>query len=303
MKKEILIALCIVCFMPMIFTAQASKRIPNVSQGRLITKILLMQYPFPIPIQITEIKIDNNVIKPGELLNADPDFLRGLRVTVKNLMPVELQGVGVSVRFPYDSDNRPIIPELELIAGNHFQFQDNSIVDFHLAPGESIELTVSDAYYAAFLEDLKNNPTLKLHTLTIVPMMAGIDKNNVWCDGNFIIRDAQNSKHWLKREDAPPKKISEIEYRPKMTKAAHYLTSCYSYSSSETLNCTGTACEVEGGCYQIEHMLRTTETGYGRLQTLRRCYKYMSDPPDPPELCPVGCNKFTTKIDYNVTCP
>ena len=195
-KKLFLIAVAF--FVAGSFFHVRAARKPQEPSTEIVTKFLVQNYPFRVPLEITDIMIKGQHIEPGLPIKMNLDALQHLHITVKNVHDVALIGVGASVRFPYDEDGQPVLPELELMAGNYAHFMDKVLdYDFSIAPGATFELSVSPSFYDAHKQQVQITPQASFSSLIVQPTYATVDINREWIDGRWQTRDPKNSKRWL----------------------------------------------------------------------------------------------------------
>ena len=277
----------------------------------IVTKFLIQKYPFRVPVEITDISIKGQHIEPGLPIELNLDALQHLRVTVKNVHDTPLIGVGVSVRFPYDEKRQPVLPELELMAGNYAHFTDVRLdYAFSIAPGGTFELSVSTSLYEGLKEQVQITPQARFSTLLVQSTYATVDINREWLDGMWETRDPKNSKRWLPDQRLMQKLTSEVRARPRMERASFFVPTragaflpspCQIKKETIILNCTTAECEP-GGCYQLQHELADPppqQAGTHWDNILRRCLKYGTDP---PEFCSSSCEKKTKKLRFLDDC-
>lgn len=278
----------------------------------IVTNFLIQKYPFRVPVEITDLSIKGQHIELGLPIEMKLDALQHLRVTVKNVHDTPLIGVGVSVRFPYDEKRQPILPELELMAGNYAHFIDKRLdYDFSIAPGATFELSVNPSFYEGHKQQVQITPQAKFSTLLVQPTYAAVDINREWIDGIWETRDPKNSRRWLPDERVMQKLVSEIPLRFRTERAsllllsrseAFFPTECQVTKETNTLNCTAGECPPTE-CYQLEDTLADPPEGRAGSRwdnILRVCLKYGSE--SPPLMCSSSCKKKTKKLRFLDVC-
>lgn len=269
------------------------------------TSIVIQQFPAwnKVPIVITAAKIRGQEVGAGIPFDAGDEWIRQLSVVVKNVSAVELAGVSVTVEFAKSADGEPWLPNLEMSAGTDYQFvKDPSDKAWALKPEESVELSVSAAWYSALEYELKHRvgiPSGILHRATITPLMASFTRDRVWLRGNYMMRDAENSDRWkpepVERSIVPSRALRTSPFRL-VTAGYRRLPGCYRWKNSEVVHCTGTGCT---DCDVIPDQLMEPETGgwKTKLEALQRKRLVGVD------LVPCkGCTKTFQMIDYFQSC-
>jgi len=296
MKKKVLILSLLLLSVSAI--GQDKQDLP-IREGETLIGIKAFPSWISSPIEITAIKVKGEEVRAGKPFPARDNWIRHLTVTVKNVSKVDIVGVVVNVEFPYDSDDNPWLPEVELRMGNDYSFsRDLTPTEWILRAGESAELSVSKSGYTEHRRamDARDVPVVVARRAEIRPEMAAFSEDRVWLRGRFLRRGTGPNK-WLIDEAADKAAQSGLRRGNLLVKKVAFARptdGCYTWYDVSLVVCTGTCPTCTAG---QDDMRDATQGGWKRKSNAQ-CKQVVGG-----ELvdCP-GCTKLLYKMDYDHPC-
>lgn len=189
----------------------------GISQNLLASTVIeIFKYPSHViePIKIISVKYGDKEVKSGESFQAPPDWIKDLSVRVKNVSGQTLKYIEVGVNFPRDEHENPILPQISLSKGFNYLLsaQLPASEDFFIAPGEEVDLFISESEYKAFDEAIKNihPPSSVVQTANVRSLVAAFSPNRLWARGAYLDRDPQNPMRWIVDQEEKNKMLRRM---------------------------------------------------------------------------------------------
>lgn len=258
----------------------------------------LSTYRWPVyvkqpPIEIVEMKLDQQKISSNVSFATSDDWLQRLSVTVRNVSQKKVKLIRLSIEFQRDARGNSILPNINITGGQMFHFSPqfaSSGEDLTLLPAKTTDLKASQEGCSGLPADNKwmADPAAKRATVSVE--MVLFDDDTGWINGNPVVRDKHNLSRWVREKSweavlmARLKKFAGLRSDKIL---AHHVDegSCYMWDSATTGSCG----QQGSGCFQVVYNLTKTASGFNTKSRTVEC---------------VGCgfNSNTTDTDSNSLC-
>lgn len=170
----------------------------QVLQNQDVNIVIEKGKDFNPPVDITSIQSRIGAIEPDKKFSADTDWFKGLKITLRNKSEKPITHISLKIQFP-----RPKGQENELDFVETLNYGESPIPDNEgqiplntvnaIAPGESIQLELSDEIYDTLrmiLEDSKYPAVIK--KIRVYISVLGFSDGTLWMGGKTYELDKNN---------------------------------------------------------------------------------------------------------------
>jgi hypothetical protein len=150
------------------------------------------------PIVIEKIATGEQVITPGKKFSAPDDWLKHLKVTVRNQSDRMILSVEVSLTFPQYPDGQRRPRQRTLSRGKYYRSSPNPLhgEELNLMPGETIELGISEDQYEDLIQYYGWLPRTALSGIIVAPYIVIFDRDQGWYQDHYVKRDSAEPATW-----------------------------------------------------------------------------------------------------------
>ncbi len=157
------------------------------ASGRVLT---LKTYPFA-PVEILELRINDSSIRFNEKLSEDNDWLKDLRVQVKNISDKAISYISIELRNePPESGDKPRITAFSIgslpVSRNQLVQQAETLV----SPEAFIDIPLPQKQYEIYKD------YLQVSSLEVSIGQVFFTDDTLWTRGVLYTRDPKNSNKW-----------------------------------------------------------------------------------------------------------
>ena len=232
----------------------------------------------PQPISIVGLKYGDNIVASGENFQAPPSWIKDLSVRIKNVSSQTLKYVEVTVNFPRDANDSPILAQVSLSKGFPYIITTKlpTSDQLSLSPGEEVELSVSESAYKAFEWNVKtaSPPSSLLRSAKVKTEAVAFSPNRIWMRGAYLDRDPQTPGRWVVDQEEQDRIIRRMQiqkqgltlkrigFNPVVFSTVHVVGGCFRWNDAEVLYCSGTGCTT---CTVGQDKSRDTPIGDSRM--------------------------------------
>lgn len=282
---------------PLLMAAIPFAVVGSTELGKPAATISTYHWPVYVkqpPIEIVEMKLDQQKISSKVPFATSDDWLRHLSVTVRNVSQKKVKLIRLSIEFQRDARGNSTLPNINFIGGQMFHFSPQfarSGEDLTLLPAKTMDLIASQEGCSGLPADNKwmADPAAKQATVSVE--MVLFDDDTGWIDGNPVVRDKHNVSRWVREKGWDAVLMANLKkfagFRSGRTLAHHVEDegSCYTWDSATTGSCG----QPGSGCFQVVYNLTKTSGGFNTKSRPVEC---------------VGCgfNSSTTDTDSNSLC-
>ena len=249
--------------------------------SQTINKALIKLRPIDTqPVDISSIKIGEQEVTPGKSVDANEQWIKELRLRVRNTSNKNVKFVLVKLWFTRDADGKPILPEHYFFQGQNLLISPNDPTNKHylasrhysgeitLLPGEELDLqTAQDAVQGIYERvKTKNIPQSVVNNIVITVEAVVFDDDSAWIMGNKSVRDKNNPQTWINVQDKEtvsykPASYSKLNLKTKPV----VITNPKNYSACKYVtSITYALCYTEADCYAYTQNLANAQS-YGKL--------------------------------------
>lgn len=170
-----------------------------------------------MPVEIVSIKLKGKAIEPGEKIQADDDWLRGLSFTLKNVSDKPISYVEIGLRFPHAADPRDFTTYL-LKYGQEDSPRRNAgpqIASVRpIQPGETIAIALSVDKYPFFQHMMSStgvSSSVEEAAYFIDRIFFSDEPDLMWRGGKLLRRDPSdiNKFNVIERYTLPAKQAGQ----------------------------------------------------------------------------------------------
>ena len=164
------------------------------------TKVVERSRTLPnAPVELTELKSQDQLLKFGKSFEGGPDWLKGLSFSVKNISQKDIAFIAISIDFT--EIKIPSIFRHERFLGRPINTKCcQNLPQLTLKAGESLSVLVSDEYKAFGETVEKYYGSASLSTITIVLGQVQFKDGTMWDQGEFYRIDTERPGKWVRVE-------------------------------------------------------------------------------------------------------
>jgi hypothetical protein len=228
------------------------------------------------PIEIVEMKLDQQKISSDVSFATSDDWLRRLSVKVRNVSKKNVKLIRLSIEFQRDTRGNSTLPNINITGGQMFHFSPQfarSGEDLTLLPAKTMDLKASQEGCNGLPADNKwmTDPAAKRATVSVE--MVLFDDDTGWINGNPVVRDKHNLSRWVRAKNWAAELTANLRKFAGLRSnriLAHHVDeegSCYMWDSASTGSCG----PPSSGCFQVVYNLTKGQSGFNRKDRTVEC--------------------------------